>query len=155
MFLWQLRKLAFAIKNSSTLILPEWFAILERLELSARMMPRDVKTRWNSTYDMLIFAVEYQDALNTLCGDRELKLRAYEMSTAEWMIATQLCDILKVCPLIKILYTRSTLFYQVFKDATLFFSRGTPSLAMVIPAMDHIDQKLVNGARDLKYALSI
>jgi hypothetical protein len=29
------------------------------------------------------------------------------------------------------------LILQVFKDATLFFSRSTPNLAMVIPAMDH------------------
>lgn len=31
---------------------------------------------------------------------------------------------------------------QVFKDATAFFSRGTPNLATVIPAMDMIDQQL-------------
>jgi hypothetical protein len=28
---------------------------------------------------------------------------------------------------------------QTLKDATLFFSRGTPNLPVVIPAMDHID----------------
>ena len=31
------------------------------------------------------------------------------------------------------------LFSQILKDATLFFSRGTPNLPTVIPAMDHID----------------
>ncbi|KAH9855424.1 hypothetical protein C2E23DRAFT_707377, partial [Lenzites betulinus] len=31
---------------------------------------------------------------------------------------------------------------QVFKDATAFFSRGTPNLATVIPAMDMIDLQL-------------
>jgi hypothetical protein len=31
---------------------------------------------------------------------------------------------------------------KIFKDATLFFSRSTPNLAMVIPAMDHIDEML-------------
>ncbi|KAG6805630.1 hypothetical protein H0H92_014680 [Tricholoma furcatifolium] len=49
----QLRKISFAVKNSSTLILPEWYKVLERLNLSARMLPRDVRTRWNSTYEML------------------------------------------------------------------------------------------------------
>ncbi len=34
---------------------------------------------------------------------------------------------------------------QVFKDATLFFSRGTPNLATVIPAMDHIDSILTTA----------
>lgn len=35
---------------------------------------------------------------------------------------------------------------QVFKDATLFFSRSTPNLTMVIPAMDHIDERLTNDS---------
>jgi hypothetical protein len=34
----------------------------------------------------------------------------------------------------------------VFKDATLFFSRATPNLAIVIPAMDHIDESLSTDA---------
>jgi hypothetical protein len=78
------------------LILPEWFKLLERLKLDGRMMPRDVSTRWNSTYDMLTFAIEYRDAIDTLSGDREFKLRQYEMTPAEWRIATQLRDVLKV-----------------------------------------------------------
>jgi hypothetical protein len=40
----QLRKTAFAIKNSSTIILPCWYEILKELELSAHMMPWDVST---------------------------------------------------------------------------------------------------------------
>jgi hypothetical protein len=35
--------------------------------------------------------------------------------------------------------TSRFLFSQILKDATLFFSRGTPNLPTVIPAMDHID----------------
>lgn len=31
---------------------------------------------------------------------------------------------------------------QIFKDATLYFYRLTPTLATVIPAMDHIDETL-------------
>ena len=30
----------------------------------------------------------------------------------------------------------------------MFFSRSTPNLATVIPAMDHIDEKLTNQSRD-------
>jgi hypothetical protein len=40
----QLRKTAFAIKNSSTIILLHWYKILKELELGARMMPWDVMT---------------------------------------------------------------------------------------------------------------
>src|SRR5258705_12952354 len=35
---------------------------------------------------------------------------------------------------------------KIYKDATLFFSRGTPNLATVIPAMDHIDKFLATSA---------
>jgi len=63
-----------AIKNSSTIVLPQWFHTLEDLCLDQRVMPRDVCTRWNSTYDMLTFAYEYKDALNKITAMREMKL---------------------------------------------------------------------------------
>jgi hypothetical protein len=44
---------------------------------------------------------------------------------------------------------------QIFKDATLFFSRSTPSLATVIPAMDHIDEMLTDNSLDSAFDLSI
>ena len=44
---------------------------------------------------------------------------------------------------------------QIFKDATLYFSRATPSLATVIPAMDHIDETLTSQSIDPKYEPSI
>ncbi|KAF8867746.1 hypothetical protein BD779DRAFT_1417179, partial [Infundibulicybe gibba] len=66
----KLRKLAYAIKNSSTIILPAWRATLKTLGLGDRMMPRDVSTRWNSTFDMLVFALDYQKALDDICGNQ-------------------------------------------------------------------------------------
>jgi hypothetical protein len=44
---------------------------------------------------------------------------------------------------------------KVFKDATLFFSRSPPNLAMVIPAMDHIDECLTNDSLNENYEVSI
>ncbi|KAF8870860.1 hypothetical protein BD779DRAFT_1403162, partial [Infundibulicybe gibba] len=70
----KLRKLAYAIKNSSTIVLPAWRATLKSLGLSDRMMPRDVSTRWNSTFDMLMFALNYKEALNSICSNIELNL---------------------------------------------------------------------------------
>jgi hypothetical protein len=60
------------------------------------MMPRDVTTRWNSTFDMLDFAVEHIAAINTITGDRDMKLRKYELSEDDWNVARQLRDVLKV-----------------------------------------------------------
>jgi hypothetical protein len=45
---------------------------------------------------MLNFAVEYREALDTIMGDRDMKLRQYELSEEDWNIATQLRDVLKV-----------------------------------------------------------
>jgi len=59
------------------------------------MMPRDVITRWNSTYDMLVFALEYREAIDEISGDKEM--RKYELEEEEWALVKQLCDILEVC----------------------------------------------------------
>ena len=71
---------------------------MEELSLEPRMMPRDVRTRWNATYDMLQFAYEYKDAINKITDTREMKLRDYEIEPHEWDIVKQLRDILAVCP---------------------------------------------------------
>lgn len=92
-----MRKVAFTIKNSSTILLPHWFSILRDLDTPEKMMPRDVATRWNSTFDMLDFAVEHITAINTMTADRDMKLRKYELSENDWDIARQLRDALKVC----------------------------------------------------------
>jgi len=87
--------------------LPKWFSILQQhakaseaakeAPLSIRMMPRDVATRWNSTFDMLEFAILYRKPLEDLTNKREMKLRSYELSEDEWRIVEQLSGILKVC----------------------------------------------------------
>ena len=92
----KLRKIAFTIKNSTTLILPAWLSTLEELGLSSHMMPRDVATRWNSTFDMLDFAVDYNSAINAITANRNMKMRALELDADEWVIATQLRNTLKV-----------------------------------------------------------
>ncbi|KAH9975669.1 hypothetical protein BGW80DRAFT_1119040, partial [Lactifluus volemus] len=61
--------------NSPTILLPEWRKTIKQLATDAddpkkalvdRIMPRDVATRWNSTYDMLKFAKSYQDPINQM-----------------------------------------------------------------------------------------
>ena len=94
----QLRKLAYAIKNSLTVIQPQWKAIINNLvtnsssskKLLVCMMPHDVRTRWNSMYDMLKFASTYRDAINQLTGEWPLKLCDYELTETEWELVMHL-----------------------------------------------------------------
>ncbi|KAG1744021.1 uncharacterized protein EDB91DRAFT_1004174, partial [Suillus paluster] len=74
---------------------------------------------------MLQYALKHWDAIDAVTQCRDLGLRAFEMTDNEWRIVEQLCNVLKI-----------------LKDATLFFSRSTQSLAMVIPAMDLINETL-------------
>ena len=59
-------------------------------------MPRDVSTRWNSTYDMLDFATQYRAALDIMTADRDMNLRKFELTKKEWGMASELCEVLQV-----------------------------------------------------------
>jgi len=59
------------------------------------MMPRDVSTRWNSTYDMLDFALDYRVPIDEITSNRDLNLRKYELQDNEWAVAKTLRDTLK------------------------------------------------------------
>ncbi len=48
--------------------------------------------------------IQYREAMEMICADRGLGLRAYELSTREWDILTQLRDVLKVCGVSKHVY---------------------------------------------------
>lgn len=59
-------------------------------------MPRDVATRWNSTFEMLEFATRYRVAIDAMTAVRHFDLRKYELVPAEWNIAIELQEVLKV-----------------------------------------------------------
>ena len=84
------------MKDSATIILPQWFTTIEDCNLAQWMMPHDVSTRWNPTYDMLKFAVEYREAIDSITGNQRMKLRQYELSEEDWEIAMKLCGVLKM-----------------------------------------------------------
>ncbi|KAG1839440.1 hypothetical protein DFJ58DRAFT_718543 [Suillus subalutaceus] len=67
---------------------------------------------------MLNFALEYRAAIDKITDMRKLGLGDYELTKDGWAL--------------------------ILKDATLYFSHSTPNLAMVIPAINHIDQVFTN-----------
>lgn len=60
-------------------------------------MPQDVATRWNSTYDMLAFAVDHKEPLMTILSDVNYTLIKHQLSTIEWGYAEELRDALQAC----------------------------------------------------------
>ena len=84
------------MKNSTMILLPQWYKTLCSCTLPPRMMPCDAATQWNSTYDMLHIALDFHTAIDVMTSMCEFHLRKYELSPAEWGIAKELRDILKV-----------------------------------------------------------
>ena len=67
-----------------------------KVPLGIRVMPRDVATRWNYTYEMLNFAYIYREAYNQVTSNRNMNMRKYELSNKEWKVVKDLSDVLKV-----------------------------------------------------------
>ena len=92
----QIRTVAFKIINSSTRLLPEWKRLCEEEGLPIRLLSRDVRTRWNSTFDMLDFAVWYCAVVDEMTAKAGNGLRAYELDETVWAMLWQVQEILKV-----------------------------------------------------------
>ncbi|TFK80196.1 hypothetical protein K466DRAFT_447015, partial [Polyporus arcularius HHB13444] len=71
MVLVKIRKISFKIIHSTTKLLPAWREILKELKMAEKLLPCDVATRWNSTFDMADMAVEYRAAIERLCARRD------------------------------------------------------------------------------------
>ncbi len=92
----KLWKLTFNLKNSPTILLPVWYKTLAAHQLSPCMMPHDVSTCWNSTFNMLEFAVKYRAAIDTMTRAHDFGLHQYKLVPAEWKITSELRHVLKV-----------------------------------------------------------
>ena len=79
-------------------LLPAWYNALKANGFDEVKMPRDVATRWNSTYILIDFCVEHRTAIEALTSDQSNKLRACEIDDekGEWELLTQLRDVLQV-----------------------------------------------------------
>ena len=95
----QTRRIAFKVINSPTLLLPQWHTLLEReapAKLHGRSLPRDVSTRWNSTFNHLAAFVELEDYIDSFTGIWEHGLRQFELTKEEWGCVKQLVKVLQV-----------------------------------------------------------
>ncbi|KAJ7047957.1 hypothetical protein C8F04DRAFT_936363, partial [Mycena alexandri] len=115
-----IHQFSFAIIHSTTIVLPAWRKACKDHSMQSRLIPRDVCTRWNSLYDMLIVAIEYHEVVNSLTSDRTLSLRDYEITDLEWDILDDMV--------------------YALKDATILFSADSKStIAHVLTTIDKID----------------
>ena len=93
----------------------------------------------------LDFAVEHEVAIDTIRDKHKVGLSSYALDEKEWELLRQVQDVLKVSCSHHVSTPCLYLLLQVLKDATLYFSRSMPNLAMVIPAMDYIDTTFTTG----------
>jgi hypothetical protein len=67
----------------TTLALPAWKRTCLTYKLPERLILRYVRTRWNSTLDILLFAVKYRGAVDAITAEKSLKLRKFELDEQE------------------------------------------------------------------------
>ncbi|KIK91313.1 hypothetical protein PAXRUDRAFT_149775, partial [Paxillus rubicundulus Ve08.2h10] len=67
------QKLEFKLIHSITKLLLAWQGILPEMKLKVTNMPCDVPTRWNSTFDMLQYALNHHEAVDSVTQDHALE----------------------------------------------------------------------------------
>jgi len=118
------RQLAFAIIHSTTIALPAWHQTCYELGLKAKLIPRDVVTRWNSTYDMMKFVLAYREAIDMITANKTLKLRRYELDNDDWVIVEDLVSVLEVRRIPLIYYKILILYCKDIQEGHTFFLEG-------------------------------
>ncbi|KAJ3738243.1 hypothetical protein EV360DRAFT_58301, partial [Lentinula raphanica] len=122
------RKISFKIIHSTTQLLPRWREHVSSTEFKDQVLPRDVATRWNSTYDMLAAFLRMKEVVVEFVDRSSNRLSDYVLNEDEWEAIEGLVSVLK--------------------DATTFFSTKLPGVSLVIPAMDAIDEAFASGIVD-------
>jgi len=83
------------IIHFTTITLPAWHHTCIEVGLKEWLIPHDVVTQWNSTYNILCFVLAYKKAIDQVTADKALKLRKYELNN-DWAIVEDLVSILEV-----------------------------------------------------------
>jgi hypothetical protein len=146
----KIRKLSFAIIHSTTIALPAWHKACTTNSCPICLIPHDVKTCWNSMYNMLTVAFDYCTVINDITANKSLKLRCYELDDQDWEVVVDLLRVLKVCFFCHVNVQFNLWCHQMYKDVILFFSQDNAvTIANVVPTMDHINKMLSASAARL------
>ncbi|KAJ3748227.1 hypothetical protein EV360DRAFT_57004, partial [Lentinula raphanica] len=139
------RKISFKIIHSTTHLLPNWREQVDGTEFEGQTIPRDVATRWNSTFDMLIAFLKMKQPIMAFLDRSTNRVYDLLLEDDEWNAIEGLVSALKI-----------------LKEATSLFSMSSTRVAAVIPAMDTIDEAFASGIIDdetlstpVRHALSI
>jgi hypothetical protein len=92
----KVRKLSFAIIHSTTIALPAWCNTCVSNLCPICLISHDVKTWWNSTYDMLKVAHDYCVVIDDITANKVLKPWKYKLDDEDWDIIKDLLQVLKV-----------------------------------------------------------
>ena len=66
------------------------YTVTSKKKLTVHKMPCDVLIWWNSTYDMLKFAVFYREPIDKITDEHAMKLHDYELKDHKWKIVEEL-----------------------------------------------------------------
>ena len=91
-----------------SIVLPTWNDACATHSLHMWLIPCNVKTQWNSTYDILNVAVEYHEVIDDVTVNKSIKLWQYKLYDESWDIIRDPLHVLKV---ISLVYHRHILIY--------------------------------------------
>ena len=73
-----------------TVALLAWRQTCETLKPKHRLIPHDVVTWWNLTYDMMRFTLNYWEAIDSITTNKTLKLCKYKLFADDWNVIQDL-----------------------------------------------------------------
>ena len=88
--------ISFKIISSPTLLLPRWRETVTGTDFKDRILPRDISTRWNSTFDMLSAFIEMKQFVVQFLDQASNGLSEYNLEEEECKAASDLVKALTV-----------------------------------------------------------
>ena len=129
----------------------ELLSVKERVKPIRLIMPCDVSTWWNSTYNMLQFATKYRSALDIMRANHDMNLCKFELSEKEWDSNWAMWGPTDGFYISFSLFLSNLLFIRSSSTELFFFHAMHPTSAL----MDHIDKYLATAFQNIKLSKAI